>query len=243
MYDWPAIRHAHDAFWTAWRAAIADRGLATAPERLDWNPAGEMVINDLFVGQVCGITYRRMLRGRVHLVATPCYAALGCVGPNYCSMIVVRRDDQARSMGDLADTVAAVNSETSYSGWNALQAVIENKAGFFRSTIMTGSHLASALAVVGGHADCAAIDSVCWSLMGRHEPDIQNHLRVLCQSPRVPGLPFIAGPTCSDEDVAVIRAALFETMADPAMSDVLDSLLLTGAEQLHPAAYDQLETH
>ena len=94
--------------------------------------------------------------------------------------------------------------------------------------------------VADGRADCAALDAVCWALLGRHEPDLRAGLAVLCQTPLAPGLPLIAGPGWSEKDVAAMRAALDEALADPALAGPREALLLAGAETLPPTAYESL---
>ncbi len=239
MYDWLQTRAANDELWTRWRRALRARGI-DATESLDRETQDERSLDGLLVGQVCGVTYATSLAGRAQLVATPCYAAAGCDGPNYCSMIVVRTDNAADTIADLAGLSAAVNSKTSFSGWFALHATTGDDDKFFVGYVLTGAHLASAQAVAQGKADCAALDAVCWALIGKYLPDLRAQLRVLAQSPSLPGLPLIAGPSCDDRTVEILRETLFEILADPAMNATKESLLLTGAEILDDADYQRL---
>lgn len=239
MYDWPQTRAANDELWARWRTGLRAKGVDT-PDSLDRETQDERSLDGLLVGQVCGVTYAKFLSSKARLVATPCYGAAGCIGPNYCSMVVVRNDDSAHTMTDLAGRSAAVNSKTSFSGWFALHAASGHGEAFFGDYTLTGSHLASAQAVVQGRADCAALDAVCWAMIGRYLPDLHDQLRVLAQSPSLPGLPLIAGPACDDRTVEILRETLVETLADPAMDTVKESLLVTGAEILGDADYRKL---
>lgn len=240
MYDWPATRAANDALWTRWRQSMAQRGLEETPAELDRSTGSETGAANLLAGQTCGITYVRTLRPAVSLIATPCYAAKGCDGPDYCSIIVVSRTSRADHLADLAGATAAINGRDSYSGWNALHATTGQGPAYFGAYVETGAHLGSAAAVAEGQADCAAIDAVSWALMARYEPELHGSLRGLCQSPPAPGLPLIAGPACDAHTVAILYDSLQETLGDPAMKEVLASLLLAGAVRLPPEEYDRL---
>lgn len=239
MYDWPQMRAANDGLWVRWRAGLLARGI-DVPQSLDRETQDERSVDGLLVGQVCGVTYAKHLADRVRLVATPCYTAEGCSGPNYCSIVVVRNGSSVNAIADLEGRSAAVNSKTSFSGWFALHAATGNGEEFFADYTLTGSHLASAQAVSEGKADCAALDAVCWALIGKYLPELRTRLRVLAQSPSLPGLPLIAGPSCDDRTVEILRETLFETLADPAMDSIKDTLLLTGAETLGDADYRRL---
>ncbi|MEM1400451.1 MAG: PhnD/SsuA/transferrin family substrate-binding protein, partial [Pseudomonadota bacterium] len=230
-----------DAFWSRWSAAMGARGL-TPPASLDRSAAAEAAVEDLYIGQVCGITYVRHLRDHASLIATPCYAAEGCTGPRYCSMIVTSAETSVSNVEGLRGSIAAINSRSSFSGWNALHAATKNGPDFFSSYRETGAHLASAQAVAEGKADCAALDAVCWAMVKKRRPDLAVKLTVIAKSPSVPGLPLIAGPAVSQDEVALIREALFETLDDPQSAPILGSLLITGAQALDPKAYDALQS-
>jgi len=236
MYDWPQLQAANDAIWAGWQRRLLERGIE-APARLDRTETDESSVDRLLVGQVCGITFVRDLASKVRLIATPCYAAEGCQGPNYRSMIVVAANSQKKTIADLASGRAAINSRSSFSGWFALHAATGGGERYFRDYRTTGGHLASAQSVADGQSDCAAIDAVCWALIGKHVPALRAQLRVVGQSPSLPGLPFITGPSCDENTLGALRESLFETLADPALSGARENLLLTGAEILEPQSY------
>ena len=114
MYDWPELRQATGDWW----GAIADRlgidvNLLHGPEGIAaWQSP------DLLFSQTCGYPLTHALAGRVALVATPHYAADGCFGPNYCSIVFARRE---APLPAFRGSIAAVNNPDSMSGMLALK--------------------------------------------------------------------------------------------------------------------------
>lgn len=242
MYDWPEVRWATDALWSALAAALRDRDLA-APDALDrdtgryagWRDPG------LLLSQTCGYPYATALRGVVSIVAAPAYTAEGCAGPTYRSAVVVRADDEARGMPDLRGRRAVFNARDSQSGYSALRALaapLARGGRFFAEATESGAHAASMQAVADGRADCAAVDCVCWAMAEHYRADLASRLRVLAWSPPAPALPFVTAARRPADEVAAIRAALLDTLADPGTADARRVLFLGGAEPVDDAAYD-----
>src|SRR5205823_5053207 len=124
----------------------------------------------LLFSQTCGYPLTHAFKGKLKLVATPHYAADGCDGPSYCSIIFAR---EALPLAALRGATAAVNSPDSMSGMLALQLVFAPLAEdgiFFGDVAETGSHLASLAAVRDGLADVCAIDAVCAALAKQMRP-------------------------------------------------------------------------
>lgn len=244
MYDWPEVRPATDTLWRALAEALSRRGIA-APASLDrvgdrhthWrDPA-------LLLSQTCGYPYATAYRGTLRLVAVPVYTAEGCAGPTYRSVVVVRSEDPARGLADLRGRRAAYNSVDSQSGYSALRALaapLARDGRFFAGAVETGSHAASMEAVAAGRADCAAIDCVCWAMAEHYRGDLASRLRVLAWSPEAPALPFVTSARRPDAEIGAIRAALIETLADPATADARRALFLGAAEPPSGAAYDAI---
>ncbi len=241
MYDWPTVRHANDMLWRYFATALRARGLE-APEQLERRRPAAEIWRDrgLLLAQTCGYPFVTELRGRVRLVATPCYAVPGCDGSNYSSHIVVRRDEPADTLADMGGRTVAINSTGSQSGYAALQASVaalgvpEPLFGAFR---ITGSHIGSMRAVTAGEADIAAIDAVCWALARRDCPEVASHLKSIATTTRTPGLPFVTAAARSDEQVALIADALADCLADPATAEARDALFLVGLKALPEADY------
>jgi len=137
----------------------------------------------------------------------------------------------------------AFNGDGSQSGYSALRAAVAPLAEgdrFFADSLKSGGHLASMELVAAGTADLAAVDAVCWGLARRHRPELAAPLRVLCRTATTPGLPLITAARRDDGEVAAIRAAVDETLADPALASARADLLLQGIEVRADADYDAI---
>lgn len=236
MYDQPWLQQANDAIWAGLVRQLRLLGVA-APERLErTRTLGEIWLDpDLLLAQTCGYPLVTFLAGRVRLVATPCYDTPYTDGPDYRSVIVVRADSGTISLGGLRGGRAAVNEATSNSGMNFLRAVVAplaRRGRFFSSVTYTGAHIASMAAIAAGEADVAAIDGVTFTLTARHRPELVAGLRVLMQSPSVPGLPLVTRADAPDDLVATLRAALDGVIADPTLAPARAALGLVGFAQV-----------
>lgn len=216
MYDRPEMAGATDRFW----ALIRDRLRAAghpAPDALTRRGriADHWTAPDLILSQTCGLPYRTGLHGRVTLVGTPDYALPGCRPGYYRSLLVARLDDARNSPAAFQDAPLAYSDPDSQSGWAALANHAAELGLRLRPALRTGSHAASARAVVAGTADWAAIDAMTWRLLQRWEPCTAS-LRVIGATPPTPGLPLIAGPGA---DAAALRAAIRGAIAALAPPD------------------------
>ncbi|HEX8403261.1 MAG TPA: PhnD/SsuA/transferrin family substrate-binding protein [Duganella sp.] len=166
---------------------------------------------DVLISQTCGYPYMTQLRGRVMLVATPCYDFAGCSGSDYSSVIVVRDGGGIDALADAAGTTAAFNDPHSNSGMNVLRhavAPLARGGRFFGAVIQSGSHAASVRMVRDGTADIAAIDCVTYGYLAQENPEAVAGLRVQGRSAPSPGLPLIAGGGVPEEVVLRLRDAL-----------------------------------
>ncbi len=245
MYvDPPPIAEATERLWEALGKRLRDFGL-DAPVQLNRHiPHDEAWLRpDLLFAQACGYPYVRYLRGRVQLVATPIFGLPGCAGPLKCSFIIVAASSEARSADDLRGARAAFNDPRSNSGYNLFRHFIAPYARdgrFFSSVIQTGGHRASIDAVASGKADVAAIDCVTFGNILRFDPARVAGVRVLAETTKGPGLPFITASSTSQEELAMLRRALAETVSDNALSSVCNTLSLRGVQILGDGDYDAL---
>lgn len=242
MYDLPELRLTTDAFWRAVASALAARGCDTVPPRLTRGCDAYHLWTDprLLLAQTCGYPLTHRLVGKVRLVAVPCYAARGCDGPNYSSLLLARRG-AARSLGDLRGARAAFNTRDSQSGYAALRAAVAPMArdgAFFGECVETGAHIASIAAVVCGRADICAVDAVLHALLERHRPSALDGLDVIGTTASCPALPYVTAAARTDDEVATLRAALTAVAHDPALASVRADLLLDGFADLPMTAYD-----
>jgi ABC-type phosphate/phosphonate transport system substrate-binding protein len=246
MYVAPEpVLEATDALWRFVAERLRQAGLKEVPAGLDrrsvYNAA--WLSPDLLLAQTCGFPYVKSLRGHVRLVATPCYAVPGCLGPLMRSFVIARKGEGISSLEDLRGRRAAVNSLDSNSGMNLFRAAIAPIAGgsqFFGTVLLTGGHAASIAAVAEGRADCAAIDCITYGHILRFAPERLAAIDVVGETPAGPGLPLITRGSASNAEIEIIRAALHSALEEPRLAQARDTLSLTGFADLSDADYDAL---
>lgn len=245
MYELEVLRPAFDRLWQGLRSAFEASGVEDVPEQLDRSLAPEQLWShpDLLLGQTCGYPLTHALRGRVELVATPCYAGPFAAGPLYASLIMARADDRRRDLIDFRRTGrVAVNALESHSGHHALRATLARQAPgrWFAAMSITGSHLRSLEAVRTGAADLAAADCVIVALLERHAPASLSGLRLIEVSPPAPGLPLITARRTSDRELHRLRAGLRAAVAGPALEAVRRDLLIDDVQVVPLARYRRI---
>ncbi len=239
MYDWPEVRWATDALWSAIAERLAERGI-DAPTALDREHPMEGVWTDpgLVLSQTCGWPYATRLIDRVRYVATPVYDVPGCEGPLYSSMIVARTGDAAAGFAALARRRVAYNSAGSFSGFVVLGAAMR-EVGIdpgAAAWVETGGHRASVAAVAAGDADVAAIDAVCWALAREHDPAAAN-LTIVATTPLRPGLPLITSRARGDHEAEILATSFNEAITSPDLADPARALHLSGIVRLDESDY------
>ena len=232
MYDWPEVRQATDQLWQG----IARHLGAPVPLSRPDDYTAPWFRDDLLLAQTCGYPFTHALKGKVSYVATPHYAADGCAGPNYCSIVMAR---EHKPLAAFRDGVAAVNTPDSMSGMLALKLVftpLAEAGRFFSRAVETGGHVASLAAVQSGEADVCAIDCVCIAMAKRSRPAVLEGLVEIARSPSVPGLPWITRAG----DPQVIRRALQAAFAHAELQAPRTALLLHGFSVLPVSTYDRI---
>lgn len=243
MYDQPWLQAANDRLWSAVASCLRSQGTADVPEHLTRDVDLDDVWRSprLLLGQTCGYPLMSELRETVQLVATPHYRAEGCNGVQHRSAIIVRADDPVSTLPELRGRRLGVNNFRSNSGMNLLRAAVAPYAGakpFFGRVILTGSHARSYVGVLSGKIDVAAIDAVTLEHLRRRYPGRADAVRVLAWTAPSPGLPLVTAAGTSPETIAALRSALASVAADPALRDILDSLLIAGFEMLSLEDYE-----
>lgn len=230
MYDWPEVHWAVNALAAG---IAAHSGTAASLER-EADHAATWRRQDLLFSQTCGYPFTHEFKGLLQYIASPHYAADGCDGPRYRSILLAR---EPVPLAAFAGRVAAVNAKDSMSGMLALRlafAPCAENSPFFKRSLVTGSHLASMTAVRTREADVCAIDAVCVEMARRYRPADLDGLVEVARSPSVPGLPFVT--RCGD--VTALRQALQGVFDDPRLAGAREALLLSGFSILSDDAYD-----
>jgi len=245
MYDLPETEDATRILWGGLAEHLRSAGIQDVPGTLtrQLDVPEHWLSPDLLFSQTCGYPFTHILKGRVRLIATPCYNAPGCEGPEYCSILVVPASASTRSFADLRGKRAAFTSPNSHSGFNALRALAAPLAvagRFFGEAIQTGSHAASLELLAAGKADVAAIDCVTFGLLSRYRPSAVADVRELCRSASAPALPYVASGATGDRRVAQLRQGLQGAMCDAALAEPRAALLLKGVRVLPEKEYDRI---
>ena len=234
MYNQPDCLPATDRYWALIRDRLRRSGGA-APDTLTWGMpdfVDHWLRADLVLSQTCGFPFRAVLRDKVTLIGTPDFGIEGCPPGFYQSVFITRRDDPRRSVTAFKDARFAYNDAMSQSGWAAPQNHADSYGFQFLNTLQTGGHAASALSVLEGRADIAAIDAVTWRFLVRNSAALAD-LRVLERTEPTPCLPYIAARGAN-------RRAVFDAVAS-AISDLdpqdRETLGLKGLIEIPAAAY------
>ncbi len=235
MYDHPAQQGANDRIWSAIARILRTRGVEGVPDVLDRTRHVHDLWRDtsLLFGQACGYPLIADHSLALHVIALPIYDVPGSTNSDatHASVLVARANDRHSSLSDYRDTRAAINDPQSNTGMNlfrATLALIAETDVFFASVVQTGSHRASVAAIAAADADIAAIDTVTYATLIRHEPDLTAPLRVVARSPASPTLPFVTSADTSIETIAALRLALQQVMTDPRLADDRAMLGLAG---------------
>jgi ABC-type phosphate/phosphonate transport system substrate-binding protein len=245
MYDLPELRQATDAWWSGLARALRKEGIANVPDALARPPHTEDIWSseDLLLSQICGYNMVAGWRGRLTYVATPCYAAAGCEGPLYSSVILVSATSPAQSLDDLRGLRCVINGYGSHSGCNALRATIAPLARggrFFGSVTVSGSHAQSIAILEQGDADVTAIDCVTYAILTRVRPELSDRSRRIGRTVSAPVGPYVTRRDASDDFVLRLQRGLAQAIQDPHLASTRRALLLEGFETLPSERYDEI---
>jgi len=243
MYDLPELRPATEAWWRGIAAWLKRLGEPEVPESLTFGVERHVQWRspDLLLSQTCGFPLTHEFKGRLTLVATPCYRAEGCAGATYRSVILSHARTGVEGLAGLGGKRVAVNGFDSQSGWNILRHTLRQFGdirSFVGEIVLSGSHRASVAAIQSGAADAAAIDCVSFELLRRHAPGEIADLRILAWSEAAPCLPYVARAGIDRKSLARLRDALQAAISDPRLEDARAQLLLDGFSVLALDAYD-----
>lgn len=242
MYDPPQLFAVVDAWWTGIARWFRQEGIDDAPAGLSRGFSHHELWSHpaLVLAQTCGYPLMTQFRDRLAYIATPSYAAPGCGGALYRSLIVVSAKSPFARLDELRGRRAVINNRDSHSGMNALRATVAPlaRAGrFLGEVVESGSHAASLEWVGDGRADVASIDCITFALLGDVRPEATARVRVIAESASAPGLPYVTAAAAGPERVARMRRALQQAVTDPELAPIRARLRLTGFEVLDLDTY------
>jgi len=224
MYDRPETRAAHDTFWASFRDA-----LGYGPAALDRTIAYDdsWAHPDLLLGQICNLPYRAKFRDQLVRISNCDHRLPDTPAGFYHSVFVVRAEDADRGLAPACLGRFAYNDALSQSGWGAPLDRVTRQGLTFHTTLRTGSHQKSMLAVANGDADLAAIDAVTWRMLQKWESSAQ-HLRVVGRTGLSPAMGFV---TTKGHNPAKLRNAI-QSALNALSKDEMDNLGLYGQVEL-----------
>lgn len=245
MYNFPAMRPANAAFWSALAALLEADGVTDVPVLLDaeQGPVPEAIPPAMIFTQTCGYPLQTLYRGQYRYLATPSYVAPGCGAMTHRAFVVVREDDPARTIEDLRGRRFAVNSEHSNSGMNLprrLIAPLAQNGRFFGGVTRSGSHPRSLSLVQQGDTDAASVDCLTWAFAAEHAPSSTEGLRVLAETPPSPAIPFVTGVDTTPDEIAALRRAFAVIGSDPDYARIRHGLKIGTIGQVPDQTYRDL---
>jgi ABC-type phosphate/phosphonate transport system substrate-binding protein len=240
-YDLPEMHAATGALWRGLRERLSAYGVTGLPATLDRTRAhGTDLENACLFTQTCGLPLFTTAEGHFTVLGAPRYRAAGCSGSTHRSFVVVRERSRLHELEGLRGSRFAINEPDSNSGMNLprrLFAPLARAGRFFSSTVVTGSHAASAELVLASGADAAAIDCVTFALLGRYRPAAVRGLRVVAETAATPTPPLVTSRSSSAELVAILRRAIADVVRDDALATTREALLLEGVDACDVSAY------
>lgn len=183
----------------------------------------------LFFSQTCGFPLATALQRKVKLIGTPAYDSEFCKDAYYCSLLIVRSTDGAKTIEDFAGRRFAYNGPESQSGFNAVRTYLKDcriSTPFFGQNILTGQHRNSIAKVVNDEADICAVDCVTYTLLKRHQPGVLDSIRVLTTTAMTPGLPFITSVDTPEEITRALHDSIRQTCMDKSLQRLRSDLLI-----------------
>lgn len=195
----------------------------------------------LLLSQTCGYPLVTQLP-EVQTVGCFHYAAPGCEGRRYRSLLVVREADSHRMLGDfLAVGRCAMPSTRSPATTYCVKWSRRSPGrGVFSAVMFSGSHRQSLRELQQENADIAAIDCVTYALLQRHQPQALAGLVAIGWSPAAPWLPLITAGATPAATLNSLREALQQLVSDDRYRSLCDALLICGYSDMSREAYAPL---
>lgn len=189
---------------------------------------------------LCGYPYVEN-DNALELLAVPVYHGK----PLYQSYVIVpARDAKTASLADLKSQVFAYSDPNSNSGFlvvqDALRAMREEPAYFFRKTFFTSAHRKVIEAVSVGLADGGAVDGYVYEALSEIQPQLVARTRVVSKSAYYGFPPMVARKGLRPADFDAMQVALLEMSADPGGKGVLQQLRLDGFTKGHAGLFDDI---
>ena len=190
---------------------------------------------DLGCAFMCGWPLAQEAGGRP-VIAAP--VPVGESGARYRSVFVVGAGSRFGRLEETFGGRFAFNAKGSHSGWNMPWAHLRARGGWYSEEVGPfGPHQLAAAAVASGAADVAALDSLVWALLERHDPGLAGKLRVIERTADQPSPPLVGSAALGEVERLRVQKALMalpaELLADVCLSGFVPAALGDYEETLH----------
>lgn len=160
----------------------------------------------------------------------------------YHSWLIVPADSPAQNMADLRGKTFAFTDPLSHTGrlyptYLVFQLGLQPET-FFGRTFFTYSHDAAIRAVASKLADGAAVDSLIYTYLIQREPDLEQRLRIINQSPPFGIPPVVVSPNIRPQLRAELQAIFLKMNEDQEGKAALTILDIDRFIILKDNAYD-----
>ena len=226
---------------------LESEGVTNVPQRLTHDVPLQTLWSDphLFFSQCCGYDIVNRYKERLQVLATPCFAAPGCMDGDYASTIVVPKDSQYQDVVEMYNTIAVINGPESHSGVNALFGLVapySQGKKFFSRIKISGSHEGSLEILRRGEADVASIDCMTYALLRRYRPEALEGTRPLGLTYSAPAPPYVTRSDVDPHTVKRMKAALKNAFEDPSLATARETLYLDGVKIQPADVYQRIST-
>ncbi len=163
--------------------------------------------------------------------------------PIYFSDVIVPRNSDARSFGDLKGRSWAFNERLSHSGYGVTRhhlLRLGQTNGFFGEVIEAGFHETAIRMVAGGEVDGSAIDSQVLAVAMRDEPSLGEALRVIDALGPSTIQPVAVSRRVPEAVRNAVRDTLVAMAEDPRGREGLALGLVERFVSIGPEAYDDI---
>ncbi|MDF2231114.1 hypothetical protein P2H44_00955 [Albimonas sp. CAU 1670] len=217
LFDWPELREATDGFWFAFHQRLTQAGFAPPAELDRARPGAESWADpQLLFSQADAHAHVAGAAAATRLICAPSYEAEGCGGGKVAAVFLARRGAVARGgaagISELAGARFAVGADSLC----GLPALVDALGAAAVGEVEACASPRDALAALAeGRVDGASVDALTWALAQEHDPAAAELAPVGWSDP-LPAPPFVTSALTETGARARLRAALVETLVDPA---------------------------
>lgn len=175
------------------------------------------------------------------VIAAP--VPVGERGARYHSVFVVAAGSGWTTLEQTFGHRFAYNAKGSHSGWNMPRAHLSAMGAKFAAEVGPfGPHQRAAAAVAAGEAEVAALDSLVWALLNRHDPGLAGALRVVARTADQPSPPLVGSAALKAAEASRLLHALTGLSDDPEGRTLLADVCLTRFAPANSADFDETLT-